>query len=287
MVSTHLPIKDVYTERTGVIFMQKYFPDEMIGNKYGKLTVISIEKQNNKTLLKCKCDCGNEIIRPTYLIATNQIKSCGCLKSEHIKQYNASGKRSKGCYKDGRTLHPLYGTWFQMITRCENPNSKHYDRYGGRGIKVCEEWHDFWKFTEWSNSVGGRPRGYTLDRINNDGNYEPSNCRWANWRTQKTNTSSNVFLEYNGVRKTMIEWCEELNIHPHTLQNRIKRGWSIEKALIHKPKVICQYDTLGNLIAKYNSFSDLPSTFNRKCISDCINGRRKTNKGYIWKYEGE
>ena len=181
----------------------------------------------------------------------------------------------------------LYMVYSLMLQRTENTNDKDYRNYGGRGIKVCEEWHDFWKFAEWSNSVGGRPLGYTLDRINNDGNYEPSNCRWANWRTQKTNTSSNVFIEYNGVRKTMIEWCEELNIHPHTLQNRIKRGWSIEKSLIHKPKVICQYDTLGNLIAKYNSFSDLPSTFNRKCISDCINGRRKTNKGYIWKYEGE
>ena len=274
--------------------MQKYFPNEMIGNKYGKLTVVSTENQGKKTLLKCICDCGNVIIRPTYLIATKQIKSCGCLKSDAIKRYNASGQHSRSRLKDGRSLHPLYGTWFQMLSRCEKPNYNHYDRYGGRGIIVCKEWHDFWKFVEWSDSVGGRPKGFTLDRINNDGNYEPSNCRWADWRTQTTNKSSNVFLEYNGISKTMIEWCEELNIHPHTLQNRIQRGWSIERALSEKPtknglrhKLLCQYTTDGVLIATYKSLSDLPNEFNKKSVSACANGKRNTNRGYIWKYEGE
>ena len=266
----------------------------MIGNKYGKLTVVSTENQGKKTLLKCICDCGNVIIRPTYLIATKQIKSCGCLKSDAIKRYNASGQHSRSRLKDGRSLHPLYGTWFQMLSRCEKPNYNHYDRYGGRGIIVCKEWHDFWKFVEWSDSVGGRPKGFTLDRINNDGNYEPSNCRWADWRTQTTNKSSNVFLEYNGISKTMIEWCEELNIHPHTLQNRIQRGWSIERALSEKPtknglrhKLLCQYTTDGVLIATYKSLSDLPNEFNKKSVSACANGKRNTNRGYIWKYEGE
>lgn len=276
--------------------MQKYFPEQMIGNKYGKLTVVSIEKQNQKTLLNCRCDCGTEITRPTYMIGSGVVKSCGCFKGEAIRRYNASGKHSRSRLKDGRSLHPLYGLWFQMISRCKNPKQKHYDRYGGRGIKVCEEWHDFWNFAKWSDSVGGRPKGYTLDRIDNDGNYEPSNCRWADWRTQKTNTSANVFLEYNGVKKTIIEWSEELHLHPHTLQSRIKQGWPIERALTEKPsensqssrhKILCQYDTFGNLIAKYNSLSDLPPEFKPRCVSDCANGKRKTNKGYVWKYEDE
>lgn len=276
--------------------MQKYFPNEMIGKKYGKLTVVSIEHQNKRTLLNCQCDCGNHISREVYMIGSGIVSSCGCSKGEALKRYNSSGKRSKGCFKDGRSLHPLYGTWFQMISRCENPNSNHYDRYGGRGIKVCEEWHDFWKFIEWSNSVGGRPQGYTLDRINNDGNYEPNNCRWANWRTQKTNTSANVFLEYNGVRKTMIEWCEELNINYRTLNNRINRGWSVEKALSEcisknshpsRHKILCQYTTKGELVAKYKNLSELPSEFSKKNVSYCANGNRKTNRGYIWKYEDE
>lgn len=216
--------------------MQKYFPNEMIGNKYGKLTVTSIEKQNDKTMLNCKCECGNRIVREVYMIGNGSVKSCGCSKGDAIRRYNNSGKRSKGCYKDGRSLHPLYGTWFQMISRCENPKSKHYKHYGVRGIKVCDEWNDFWNFVNWSDSVGGRPNGFTIDRIDNDGNYEPSNCRWADWRTQTTNKSSNVILEYNGISKTMIEWCEELKIHPHTLQNRLNRGWSVEKSLSTKVK---------------------------------------------------
>ena len=275
--------------------MQKYFPEQMIGNKYGKLTVISIEKQNQRTLLNCKCECGNHIIREVYMIGSGVVKSCGCTRTESIKRYNASGKKSKGCYKDGRSLHPLYGTWFQMISRCENPNQNHYDRYGGRGIKVCEEWHDFWNFVKWSDSVGGRPKGYTLDRINNDGNYEPSNCRWADWKTQTTNKSSNVFVEYNGVRKTMIEWCEELNIHPHTLHNRIKRGWSVERAFFDKAtsnshysrnKILVQYDKSGNVVKRYNSLSELRPPFLKKGISNAIY-KNQSYKGYIWKYEDE
>ena len=275
--------------------MQKYFPNEMIGNKYGKLTVISIEKQNNRTFLKCKCDCGNYILREVYMIGSGVVKSCGCAKVEAIKKYNASGQHSRSRLKDGRSLHPLYGTWFQMISRCENPAQKHYDRYGGRGIKVCDEWHDFWNFVKWSDSIGGRPKGHTLDRVNNDGDYEPSNCRWADWRTQKTNTSANVFLEYNGVKKTMIEWCEELNIHPHTLQNRIKNGWSVERSLFEKTtenshysrnKKLVQYDKSGNVVNKYNSLSELQHPFLKKSVSNAI-CKNQSYKGYIWKYEDE
>lgn len=275
--------------------MQKYKPFEMIGNKYGKLTVVSVEKINNKTCLKCKCDCGNEIIRETYLIATNQVKSCGCLKSEIIKKYNSSGKHSRSRLKDGRSLHPLYGTWFQMISRCENPNQTHYDRYGGRGIKVCDEWHDFWQFVKWSDSVGGRPKGFTLDRINNDGNYEPSNCRWASERTQKTNKSTNVFIEHNGTRKTIVEWSEDLNIHTHTLQERIKSGWPIERALFEKTtenshysrnKILVQYDKCWNVVNKYNSLSELEYPFLKQGVSNAIY-KDQSYKGYFWRYEDE
>lgn len=229
------------------------------------------------------------------MIGSGVVKSCGCARSEAIKQYNNSGKRSKGCYKDGRSLHPLYGTWFQMISRCENPNQNHYDRYGGRGIKVCDEWHDFWNFAKWSDSVGGRPKGYTLDRIDNDGNYEPSNCRWADWKTQTTNKSSNVFIEFRGQTKTLTEWAEHFNLHPHTLQERLKNGWNIERALTEKAtenshysrnKVLVQYDKNGTVVNKYNSLSEVQPTFNSKSISNAIYSGIKY-KGYIWKYEDE
>ena len=124
-----------------------------------------------------------------------------------------------------------------MLRRCEDSKSNHYDRCGGRGIKVCDEWHDFWAFVKWSDSVGGRPNGYTLDRINNDGNYEPGNCRWASWKTQTANKSSNRFIVYNGKSQTIQQWSSELGINRQTLTNRINRGWSIERAINTKPFV--------------------------------------------------
>lgn len=214
--------------------MQKYFPNEIIGNRYGKLVAVSIEKQGKKTFIKCICDCGNSHLIFPYMLANNTVKSCGCSRADAIKKYNQSGKRSRGNYQDGKSMHPLYGTWRQMIARCENPKLIYYSRYGGRGIEVCDEWHDFWNFVKWSDSIGGRPKGYTLDRIDNDGNYEPSNCRWASLNEQSSNKSSNIFLEYNGKNQTMMQWSKEIGINFRTLNNRINRGWSIERALTEK-----------------------------------------------------
>ena len=156
-----------------------------IGMKFGKLTIIGVSHKNGsgKNYAKCKCECGNIIdVLPNSLF-NNESKSCGCSKLNNPMLAN-NKSTSSGNYKDGRTKHLLYGTWKQMINRCENPKSKHYDRYGGRGIKVCDEWHDFWSFVKWSDSIGGKPNGYTLDRIDNDGNYCPENCRCADLETQ-------------------------------------------------------------------------------------------------------
>lgn len=209
------------------------------------------------------------------------------MQSSHSKQF----------HKDGRSKNPLYSTWFAMIERCENPNKLHYDRYGGRGIKVCDEWHDFWKFVEWSDSVGGRPQGYTLDRIDNDGNYEPSNCRWADNHTQSNNKSSNTVIEYNGVSKTLSEWSEELSINLPTLSHRINRGWTVERAFTEKvsknphknrcTKVLC-LNLDGTVHKVYENFSSIPKEFSKPKVSNCCHGKRKTHKGFIWKYaEGE
>lgn len=259
-----------------------------IDKKYNMLTVIGIADRRPKDkqwYLFCECDCGNTIRATPYQLKSGRIKSCGCLR--HMSP----------AYIDGKTNHPLYGTWFQMISRCENTNAIHYDRYGGRGIKVCEEWHDFWKFVEWSDSVGGRPDGYTIDRINNDGDYEPSNCRWADFETQSYNKSSNVFLTYKGKTLTIKEWSIITGINHQTLLNRINRGWSADDA-IEKPvksgngyksrflKVV-KSDQNGNVIDKYPCLSSIPPEYNRKCIVDCCNGRKKSYKGYIWRYKAD
>lgn len=172
-----------------------------------------------------------------YQLKNGSITSCGCRKIENCKNMRKPTSEENGNYIDGRSKHPLYGTWVQMLSRCENPKNKKYQYYGGRGIKVCDEWHDFWKFVKWSDSVGGRPKGYTLDRKNGNKDYEPPNCRWADWKTQQRNKDSNAIIEYKGVSKTIAEWSEELNINQHTLSNRIHRGWTIERAFTQRVQI--------------------------------------------------
>lgn len=272
--------------------------NSMIGTRYGMLQIIGVSQseKGNTTYAKCKCDCGNIVKILPFLLFRGERKSCGCAKTNNPMLSNSSST-SCGNFKDGRTKHNLYGVWKQMIDRCENPSAKHYDRYGGRGIKVCEEWKDFWKFVEWSDSVGGRPKKYSLDRINNDGNYEPSNCRWASQFVQTRNTSRNFIIEYNGVSKTVTDWGIELGINPQTITNRINRGWDIKRALSEIPtknshkssrgKILCCYDLENNLVAKYKKLSDIPNEFSKQSVSRCCYGGRKSYHGYIWKYEDE
>lgn len=196
--------------------------NEYIGKKSNMLTVIGIAErlpEDNKWYLKCRCDCGNTTRILPYQFKNGSIKSCGCLKKNSPARI------------DGRTSNPLYGTWFQMISRCENPNDKKYYRYGARGIKVCPEWHDFKNFSTWSDSVGGRPEGFTIDRIDNDGDYCPKNCRWASSTTQSLNKSSNKLINYNGETKTLKEWSDSTGIDYHVLQHRFYRNWDTERAL--------------------------------------------------------
>ncbi len=138
-------------------------------------------------------------------------------------------------YKHGLSTHPLHATWDRMKSRCYNPNYEHYDRYGGRGISVCEEWkNDFKAFYDWA-MANGYTQSATLDRIDNDGNYCPENCRWATKKQQCNNRSSCVYIEHNGEKRTVTEWANLIGIKPATLYARIfVYGWSIEKAFSAK-----------------------------------------------------
>lgn len=136
---------------------------------------------------------------------------------------------------NGRYLHGMYGTrpyriWSSMLTRCNNPKSKSYKDYGGRGIKVCKKWLSFMGF--WEDVKKGYSDKLTIDRINNDGNYSKENCRWVTRTKQGNNKKNNVYLTFNGERKTVAQWITKIGINKQTLWARINRGWSIEKALI-------------------------------------------------------
>ena len=117
--------------------------------------------------------------------------------------------------------HPLYKTWENMKARCNNPNHQSYKSYGGRGIKVCKRWDDFKKFAD---DMGEKPDGHTMDRIDNDADYEPDNCRWSTYEEQNNNKRNNVYVNINGDVKTVAQWCREFGVNQSSHHNRVHRG---------------------------------------------------------------
>lgn len=146
---------------------------------------------------------------------------------------NINGNKNPN-YKHGMKGSRLYSIYHNMKTRCYNKNSLSFHNYGGRGVKVCEEWlNNFISFYMWSID-NGYDNYLTLDRINNDGNYEPNNCRWVTVRKQSLNRRDNHYVTINKTTKTLIEWCEYYNINYRTVQDRIRRGWNEYDALTKK-----------------------------------------------------
>jgi len=192
------------------------------GERYGRLVVIEeSERKRGRRHFLCQCDCGKKSIVEMSKLKNGHTKSCGCYALESVKKRSVT----HGCFGQ-----PLYGVWNSMKQRCFNKNVSSYSGYGGRGITVCGEWIEFEPFQKWAINNGYETK-LTLDRIDNDGNYEPSNCRWVAHRIQANNRSSNHFLTYNKKTMTIAEWSREVGINQLALAKRLKRGWSIERAL--------------------------------------------------------
>lgn len=124
----------------------------------------------------------------------------------------------------------LYHIWEDMKNRCLNKNNKRFEQYGGKGVEIFKPWHEYINFHEWAINNGYK-KHLTIDRIDVEGNYEPNNCRWATQKEQANNRSTNVLIEFNGETLTRQQWSERLGFKKHVLKNRLKRGWSVERAL--------------------------------------------------------
>lgn len=190
--------------------------DSFIGMRFGRLTVISPFESDlhGHSRWVCKCDCGNEMVAYGTNLKRGLTTSCGCKRKEVTKEK----KTTHGMYDT-----PLYHSWSGMLQRCKNSNDKLYHRYGGRGIKVCEEWNDFENFYQWSIKNNYRP-GLTIDRINNDDSYYPENCRWTDRITQGNNTSQNRRIVYREITKTIAQWARLFKMDYNTLYRHLEKN---------------------------------------------------------------
>ena len=212
--------------KRGVSMCSKCRNPDITGKKFNKLTAICFSynkqtKSRKTSYWKFRCDCGKEIIRARGDVVKGNTKSCGC----QTKLLMTESKKIHG-YSHTR----LYEIYKLMIRRCYNKNMKGFKNYGGRGIKVCEEWKkDFLSFRCWALDNGYK-EDLTIDRIDNDGDYCPENCRWATKKEQANNKRNNKILFYKGKKQSLSKWAKELNINYNKLRSRLQYGWSVERA---------------------------------------------------------
>lgn len=192
-----------------------------IGDKFGRLTVISagILRGRNRYWF-CLCECGKEKAICYSSLASGKSKSCGCLSASMASHRNT---------KHGKSKSPIYDVWINMKARCLNKKNTSYKDYGGRGIKICERWLNFENFF---SDMGDLSETMQIDRKNNDGNYEPSNCQWVTRKQQSLNRRSNRRYIWKGKSKTMSQLSEESGVNYFKLRARLLRlNWDLERSL--------------------------------------------------------
>ena len=190
-----------------------------IGRKFGRLTIIKKGKRNKSgvQLYICKCDCGNYTNVTLGNIKSGNTKSCGCYNKEQLSE--------RGIFKikHGLRWHPLYGIWAGMKSRCYNKNRDNYKYYGGRGIKICNEWkNNFEEFYNWAIKNNWK-KGLTIDRIDNNGNYEPNNCRWVNFTIQNNNRRKFSKKKYEINDLTGLSHIDKKELFKYELLKELKK----------------------------------------------------------------
>lgn len=198
---------------------------DISNTKFGYLTAINVNSvsKSRAILWNCVCSCGNECVVSTNNLRNGHTKSCGCYMKKRTSEINST---------HGKSRTSEYYIWKTMKSRCENKSNISYKYYGARGIMVCERW--FNSFENFINDMGLRPSNkYSIDRIDNNGNYEPSNCKWATKFEQAGKKRSNKILEFNGETMILEDWARRLNITSGAISNHLRNGKSFES--------ICNY----------------------------------------------
>mgnify|MGYP001610095634 CR=1 FL=1 len=205
---------------------------KLIGRRFSRLTVLEYSgSRSGKSAWSCLCDCGQTSIATSASLIGGKVKSCGCLRRDTAEKMATTHGATRGA---NRTAE--YTTWTTMRQRCTNPKARNYDIYGGRDITVCNRWDSFENFLA---DMGPRPSPkHSIDRFpDNDGNYEPGNCRWATWKEQARNRSTTRFIQYAGQSKPLWQWCEELGLNYKRTVDRFRKGWTAERAFTQIPRL--------------------------------------------------
>lgn len=204
----------------------------LTGHKYGRLLVTDLNSYKStgwRRYWNCFCDCGQAVTIRTDNLRSGRAQSCGCLQKEIVSNICKKTKTTHG-----KANSKVYWAWGHIHARCYNPKCLQYKNYGGRGITVCERWH---KFENFLADMGEPPTlQHSIDRINNNGNYDPKNCRWATHEEQSNNRRTNKYYFFNGEHLTLSQWSKKVNIDYNALYKRIQMKWSIEDTLQKKSK---------------------------------------------------
>lgn len=192
----------------------------MIGDRFSRWTVMA----DHGRFWTVRCDCGTERKLRAFHVQNGHTKSCGCLARDIARTRSRANQTTHGLHDT-----PAYQIWIAMKSRCSNPLVSGYERYGGRGITVCEEWRE--SFEAFFHDMGPRPPGMSLDRRDTNGPYCKENCRWATPKQQSRNMRRNRLVTISGETMTMVEAAERYGADYAKVKSRMHRGWSIERAL--------------------------------------------------------
>ena len=215
---------------------------DLTGQRFDRLSVLErVENRFRQAHWRCICDCGKELIVNGIKLRSGHTRSCGCLRSEIAREQTKQriGKQSP-VYKHGLTKHRFYETWKGMIHCCYDEKNIGYHRYGGRGIIVCDEWRNGPElFLEWCDEQGNIPKGFVLDRENNNGNYCPENCRFVTHVVSDRNRRDNIWIEYNNERMIFTDFVSKYGVvSDGTARKRVSNGSDyIEAALTPLKKI--------------------------------------------------